>query len=108
MIERKFGDSEGSESVGFSHGDFCFVVQTLDYAAGELFSRAKIVEDEFAVGIPMMSISHSDLMPIRSERSDAGLSQCEIVIGISQAFCSFLCLDAGEFPAFPGVCGFGR
>ena len=28
----------------------------------------------FTMGIPMMSISHSDLMPIRSERSDAGLS----------------------------------
>jgi len=39
------------------------------------------------VGIPMMSISHSDLMPIRSERSDAGLSQCETVIGIRQEFC---------------------
>jgi hypothetical protein len=39
--------------------------------------------------IPMMSISHSDLMPIRSERSDAGLSHCEIVIGISQDFCLF-------------------
>jgi DNA-binding CsgD family transcriptional regulator len=34
--------------------------------------------------IPMMSISHSDLMPIRTERSDAGLSQCEIVIDIRQ------------------------
>jgi len=41
------------------------------------------------VRIPMMSISHSDLMPIRSERSDAGLSQCETVIGISQDFCLF-------------------
>src|SRR5581483_6104822 len=39
--------------------------------------------------IPMMSISHSDLMPIRTERSDAGLSQCEIVIDIRQAFWSF-------------------
>jgi hypothetical protein len=39
--------------------------------------------------IPMMSISHSDLMPIRSERSDAGLSQFEVVIGISQYFCLF-------------------
>jgi hypothetical protein len=38
------------------------------------------------VGIPMMSISHSDLMPIRSERSDAGLSQCETVTGIRQEF----------------------
>jgi hypothetical protein len=27
-----------------------------------------------SVRIPMMSISHSDLMPIRTERSDAGLS----------------------------------
>ena len=37
--------------------------------------------------IPMMSISQSDLMPIRSERSDARLSQCESVIGIRQQFC---------------------
>jgi hypothetical protein len=37
----------------------------------------------------MMSISHSDLMPIRTERSDAGLSQCEIVIDIRQEFCLF-------------------
>jgi hypothetical protein len=42
--------------------------------------------------IPMMSISHSDLMPIRAERSDAGLSQCEIVIDIRQEFCWF-CLS---------------
>jgi hypothetical protein len=41
------------------------------------------------MGIPMMSISHSDLMSIRAERSDAGLSQCEIVIGIRQDFCLF-------------------
>jgi len=41
--------------------------------------------------IPMMSISHSDLMPIRTERSDAGLCQCEIVIDIRQEFsCSSL------------------
>ena len=38
------------------------------------------------VRIPMMSISHSNLMPIRTERSDAGLSHCEIVIDISQGF----------------------
>ena len=36
--------------------------------------------------IPMMSISHFELMPISSERSDAGLSQCETVIDISQEF----------------------
>jgi hypothetical protein len=39
--------------------------------------------------IPTMPISHSDLMPIRAERSDAGLSQCEIVIDIRQEFCRF-------------------
>ena len=50
VIERQFGDAEGSEPIGFSHSDFCFVVQTLDYAAGELFPGAKIVEDEFAMG----------------------------------------------------------
>ena len=49
----------------------------------------------------MMSISHSDLMPIRSERSDAGLSQFEIVIGISQDFCWFSCRDAAKFAIRP-------
>jgi hypothetical protein len=34
----------------------------------------------------MMPISHSDLMSIRSERSDAELTQCEIVIDIRQEF----------------------
>ena len=50
MVERQFGDSEGSKPVRFPHSDFCFVVQSLDDAAGELFPRAKIIEDEFAVG----------------------------------------------------------
>ena len=48
-----------------------------------------VVNGKMAVGrvrIPMMSISHSDLMPIRTERSDAGLSQCETVIDIRQEF----------------------
>jgi hypothetical protein len=40
-------------------------------------------------GFLMMSISHSDLMPIRTERSDARLSQCETVIGIRQEFWLF-------------------
>jgi hypothetical protein len=34
----------------------------------------------------MMPISQSDLMPISSERSDAGLPQSELVIGIRQDF----------------------
>jgi hypothetical protein len=37
----------------------------------------------------MMSISHSDLMPIRTERSDAELFQCETVIDIRQEFSQF-------------------
>jgi hypothetical protein len=50
MIEGQFGDSERSEAVGFSHSDFCFVVEALDYAAGKLLSSAEVVEDELAVG----------------------------------------------------------
>jgi len=47
-----------------------------------LFSPAEKRVD--AMRIPMMSITQSDLMPISAERSDAGFSQCETVIGISQ------------------------
>jgi hypothetical protein len=41
--------SEGAETVGFSHGDFSLVVQTLDNSAGKPLLRAEIVEDQFAV-----------------------------------------------------------
>ena len=63
------------------------------FSEGLYKSPTKAIEELVAnsfdagVGIPMMSISHSDLMPIRSERSDAGLSQCETVIGIRQEVC---------------------
>ncbi|MBZ5586921.1 MAG: hypothetical protein LAQ30_32990, partial [Acidobacteriia bacterium] len=59
------------------------------------------------VRIPMMSISHSDLMPIRAERSDAGLSQCETVIDIRQEFRRFSLLWRGGFAALlpAGVLG---
>src|SRR6266852_5602704 len=58
-----------------------------------------------SVRIPMMSISHSDLMPIRSERSDARLSQCEVVIDIRQEFLLFsLFLSLGNAPLFCGLC----
>ena|ERR1035438_6683336 len=36
-------------------------------------------------------------MPIGSERSDARLSQCGIVIGIRQGFCWFSLSSVGEF-----------
>jgi hypothetical protein len=58
--------------------------------------------------IPMMSISHSDLMPIRAERSDAGLSQCETVIDIRQEFWRFsLPCGAGKAARFR-CCVLGR
>jgi hypothetical protein len=47
--------------------------------------------------IPMMPITQSDLMPISAERSDAGLSQCERVIDISQEVFGFsLCANMTE------------
>jgi hypothetical protein len=47
-------------------------------------SKAQTLRSGHRLGIPMMSITQSDLMPISAERSDAGLSQCERVIGMSQ------------------------
>jgi hypothetical protein len=38
-----------SSLLGFSHGDFGFVVQALDDAAGKKLLRAEIVEDQLAV-----------------------------------------------------------
>ena len=49
MVEGKFEHSVGAKAVGFSHGDFGFIVQTFDDAAGEQLLSAEIVEDEFAV-----------------------------------------------------------
>jgi hypothetical protein len=49
VIERKFEAAEGAETVGFSHGDFSLVVQTLDNSAGKQLLSAEIVEDQFAV-----------------------------------------------------------
>ena len=49
MIEGKFEDTEGAEAVGFSHGDFGFVVQALNDAAGKELLSAEIVEDQLAV-----------------------------------------------------------
>jgi hypothetical protein len=49
MIESKFENPEGSKAVGFSHGDFGFVVEALHDAAGKQLLSPEIVEDEFAV-----------------------------------------------------------
>ena len=41
MIEGEFGGSERSEAVGFSHSDFCFVVEPLDDALENSFRARK-------------------------------------------------------------------
>ena len=45
----------------------------------------------------MMPISQSDLMPISSEASNAGLPQCELVIGIRQDFSRVGPVDSSIF-----------
>jgi len=60
------------------------------------------------VRIPMMPISHSDLMPIRAERSDAGLSQCGIVIDFRQGACLFSLREIIGNPPFVALRVFGR
>jgi hypothetical protein len=95
-----------------SYAELCFVDSELSLDSGEInamyiargrCSKWTLPEERSdahwqraarELGIPMMSISHSDLMPISSERSDAGLSQCETVIDIRQGFS---CSGCGGF-----------
>jgi len=77
-------------------------VQSMRQSLHRLPARGRRAESRTATSrsrlphlhIPMMSISHSDLMPISSERSDAGLSQCETVIDIRQEFSAFSCRES--------------
>jgi hypothetical protein len=59
------------------------------------------------VRIPVMSISRSELMSIRTERSDAGHSQCETVIDIRQRFSPFSAPGGGNALP-PSAYVFGR
>ena len=49
VIQGEFSDSEGAKAVGFSHGHFDLVVQTLHNATGELLFRPEVVEDQLTV-----------------------------------------------------------
>ena len=49
MIEGEFEASEGAKAVGFSHGDFGFVIQALNDAAGEELLGAEIIENQLSV-----------------------------------------------------------
>jgi hypothetical protein len=61
----------------------------LDFMDEKLSRSADDAGPLSRVRIPMMPITQSDLMPINAERSDAGLSQCERVIDISQEVFGF-------------------
>ncbi len=58
MIEREFCDSEGSEAIGFSHGDFRLVIQSFDDAAGEGFASTELVEEQ----LPMVAQGYGNLL----------------------------------------------
>ena len=49
MIQGEFSHSEGSKAVGFSHGDFGFVVETLDDPTGDHLLGLEIIENEGSV-----------------------------------------------------------
>jgi len=49
VIESKFKGTERTETVGSSHGDFGFVVQTLHDAAGKQLLSVEIIENQFTV-----------------------------------------------------------
>ena len=49
MIESQLKDPLGTKAVGFSHGDFGFVVQALHHAAGNQLLSPEVVEDQFAM-----------------------------------------------------------
>ena len=50
VIKRQFEAAEGAEAVRFSHGDFGFIVQSLDDAAGKQLLSAEAIEDQ----LPML------------------------------------------------------
>jgi hypothetical protein len=58
VIEREFGNAKGSEAVGFSHGDFGFVVQALHHAAGELLFGLEVIQNQ----MPMRPQHSGDLL----------------------------------------------
>jgi hypothetical protein len=45
VIKGEFEDTEGPETVGFSHGDFGFIIEALNDAAGKELLSPEIVED---------------------------------------------------------------
>ena len=48
-MKREFQDAEGAKAIGSSHGDFGFVVEPFDDAAGELLLGFEVVEQQGAM-----------------------------------------------------------
>jgi hypothetical protein len=46
VIKGEFKATEGAKAAGFSHCDFCLVVQAFDNAAGKQLLSPEIVEDQ--------------------------------------------------------------
>ena len=46
MIQCDFRNPKGAESVGFSQGEFGFIVEALHDSGGELFSGPEIVQND--------------------------------------------------------------
>ena len=49
MIERDLHHAKRSEAIGFSHGDFGFVIQALDDPAGIRLASAEIIQQQLAM-----------------------------------------------------------
>jgi hypothetical protein len=49
VIEGEFEDVVGAKAIGFSHGEFGFVIQSFNDTAGKQFLSAEVVEDELAM-----------------------------------------------------------
>ena len=49
VIEGEFEDAVGAKAIGFSHGEFGFVIQSFNDPAGKQFLSAEVVEDELAI-----------------------------------------------------------
>jgi hypothetical protein len=64
VIEYQFEYPVGAKSVGVSHGDFSFVVQTLHDPAGNELLSPKVIKNQF----PMPTERAGDLL----HRLDAG------------------------------------
>src|ERR1700759_852888 len=75
MVQRGFRDVECAEAVGFSHGQFGLVVETLDHAAGELLPGAEVVQDQGAMR-ERMTWQHQSSRNLLAQLGDSYSQSC--------------------------------